>query len=78
MTPTRTFLIGSTVSLPATTTLAVIVYDPACPHDLVAVVELREGNGCGPHWFAPDQLKLCTCSIPESEHDVCETHGRAN
>jgi len=72
------FLIGSTVSLPATTTLAVVVVDPACPGDLVAVIELREGTGCGPHWFRPEQLKLCTCSIPGSQHAMCDTHGYAN
>jgi len=76
MTP-RTFLIGSTVSLPDDT-LAVVVADPGCPPSLVAVVELREGNGCGPHWFSPDQLKHCTCSIPGSQHAPCETHGLAN
>jgi hypothetical protein len=78
MTPPRTFLIGSTVSLPGTATLAVVVYDPACPPELVAVVEQREGNGCGPHWFPPDFLTLCTCSIPGSQHAPCETHGLAN
>lgn len=63
MTPPR-FLIGSTVSIPANTTLAVVVVDPASPGDRVAVIELREGTGSSP---GPPGRRLQTARTQASD-----------
>ncbi len=74
----RDFLIGSTVSLLDSPTLAVVVCDPDCPGDMVAVFEMSDDGDGRTRWVRPEHLKLCTCSIPGTGHSPCETHGLPN
>jgi hypothetical protein len=79
----RNFLTGDTVSLPsrhssAGREIAIVIHEPTCPSDLVAVVETWEGGSATPVWVRPDDLLLCTCCIPDTEHEPCETHGSTN
>jgi len=74
----RDFLIGSTVSLNGTTTLAVVIYDPSCPGDMVAVFEMTDNDEGRSRWVPSEQLRPCTCSIPGTQHQACETHGVPN